>query len=138
MEPAQSKWSSPIVLFLRLNGYWWLCIDYPRLIGIMIQHTYVIPKTNDCANYLGESTWFMTLGANSEHWQIQFPRKTETKPRLRIIQVIIGFDACRSASLTHRHFSAYSGYPTMWIQLVNVPYIFGRRDSVLYLARRSS
>lgn len=62
---GQRKWSYPAVLVPKPDESWRFCIDYRRLNAITIRDTYSILMMDDCADFLGEATWFSTLSASS-------------------------------------------------------------------------
>lgn len=87
----------------------------------MIRFTYPITDTDGCMDSLGVVTWFSTLEPNSGYRQVPIAQEGRDKPRVRVSRAHIGFDACRTASLTH------------W-QLFNVRWTFYSLDTTGGLA----
>lgn len=70
IEPVQIKWSSPVLLVPKPDGSWRFCIDYRRHHAITVRGIYLIPRMNDCVDSFGVRTWFSSLDANSDYWQV--------------------------------------------------------------------
>lgn len=79
IEPAQSKWSSPVMLVPNPDRSWRFCIDYRLLNAITIRDTYLVSKINDCVESLGEPSLFSTVDKNSGSWQVSIAKDNRDK-----------------------------------------------------------
>jgi RNase H-like domain found in reverse transcriptase/Reverse transcriptase (RNA-dependent DNA polymerase) len=70
IEPATSKWPSPVVLVPKRDGGMRFCVDYRKLNNVTERDVYPLPRLDECIDSLGDSVVFSTLDANSGYWQV--------------------------------------------------------------------
>ena len=101
IEPAQSEWSSPIVLAPKHDGTLRFCVDYRRLNNATIPDTYPLPLMDDCIDSLGEAAVLLHWTPIVSIGNCPSPRRTSTRPRLPPIVAHFVIRACPSAFATH-------------------------------------
>ena len=65
IEPATSKWASPIVLLPKKDGCPRFFVHYRRLNAKSLPDGYPLPRTNNRLDFLGDAEMFTTLGCNT-------------------------------------------------------------------------
>ena len=70
IEPSCSEWSSPVVLILKHNGKWRLCIDYRKVNDMTEKDSYSVPYIDEIFDSLGGAKIFTTLDLFSGFHQI--------------------------------------------------------------------
>lgn len=79
IEPRDSTWASPIVLFKKKDRTTQFCMDFP------------LPRINECIDALGGKRRFSTLELGSGYWQIAMDTENKDKNNLyygfRIVSV---------------------------------------------------
>ena len=53
IEPSSSPWSSPVILVLKKNGKWRMCVDYRKLNLVTLKDAYSIPLIDDILFFIG-------------------------------------------------------------------------------------
>jgi len=79
MEPAQSAWSSPVVLVWKKEGSWWFCVDYRKVNSVTIQDAYPLPRIDESLDALAGSKYFSSLHLLSEYWQVPLSPDAQEK-----------------------------------------------------------
>lgn len=79
IEPADSAWSSPVVLVKKKDNSWRLCIDYRRLNDVTRKDAYPLPRIDDSLDTLSGSVWFSTLDLISGYWQLPMSEDASNK-----------------------------------------------------------
>ena len=79
IEPANSAWSSPVVLVKRKDGSWRFCVDYRKLNAITLQDAYPIPRIDESLDALSGSKLFSTLDLTSGYWQVPLDPDAQDK-----------------------------------------------------------
>ena len=69
IEPAQSKWASPVVLVDKKHGSTRFCIE---------RHL-PLPRMHECLDSLGDASIFSTSDCNSGYWQLPVATKDHVK-----------------------------------------------------------
>jgi len=52
IEPSHSPWSSPVVLVMKKNGQYRMCVDYRKLNNLTIKDSYALPLIDDILCYV--------------------------------------------------------------------------------------
>eukprot|EP00171_Calliarthron_tuberculosum_P010300 IDg10300t1 len=68
--PSESEWVSPVVLAFKSDGKLRFCIDYRRLNAVTKRVSYLLPRTDDCMDSLGDANIFTTIDGNRGYWQL--------------------------------------------------------------------
>jgi len=97
IEPAQSEWTSPVVIVTKKDGSPRFCVDYRRLNTATIRDSYPIPRMDDCIDSLGQARIFSTLDCNSVYWQIPIAPDDRDKMHLYLTLELGNLDECHSA-----------------------------------------
>lgn len=79
VEPADSGWSSPVVLVHKKDGSWRLCCDYRRLNAVTRRDAFPLPRIDDSLDSLAGSVYFSTLDLLSGYWQVPLSREAQDK-----------------------------------------------------------
>ena len=79
VEPADSPWSSPVVLVKKKDDSWRLCLDYRRLNNVTRKDAYPLPRIDDSLDALSGSMLFSTLDLISGYWQLKMSEDASNK-----------------------------------------------------------
>lgn len=71
VDPAQTKWTSPIIFATKKDDIPLCCVDYRKLNDITKQNLYSILWMDECINSLRQATILSTVSANSGDKQIR-------------------------------------------------------------------
>ena len=80
VEPAQSEWASPVVLFPKPDGSLRFCVDYRKLNAATVKDTYPLPRMGDVIDSRGDTNLFTTLDCKSGYWKIPIAPPDTDKP----------------------------------------------------------
>ncbi|CAM4838051.1 unnamed protein product [Rotaria magnacalcarata] len=69
--PSKSPWASPVVLALKKDGLYRLCIDYRKLNEVTVRDAYPIPRIDDTLDALQHAQFISTLDLRSGYWQVE-------------------------------------------------------------------
>jgi hypothetical protein len=79
IKESASPQSSSVVL-VRKNGHLRFCADYRKLIDVMKNGCFPLPRTDNTPDTLDGAKWFSTLDLKSGSWQVDLhPDKKKTK-----------------------------------------------------------
>ena len=70
IEPADSNWSSHVVLVKKKDGSWHFCVDNRHLNVATRQDAYPLPRIDESLDALAGSRFFSTLNLTSGYWQV--------------------------------------------------------------------
>ena len=79
IEPACSKWASPLVVAKKKSGELRLCIDYRRLNAVTQFDTYLMPRIEELIDRVGRAKFITTLYLTTGYWQILVSTKDRRK-----------------------------------------------------------
>ena len=79
VEPANSAWSSPVVLVKKKDNSWRLCVDYRKLNAVTRKDAYPLPRVDDSLDALAGSIYFSTLDLISGYWQVPLSPDAQEK-----------------------------------------------------------
>ena len=79
VEPADSAWSSPVVLVRKRCGAYRLCCDFRRLNQVTRQDAYPLPRIDDSLDALSGAVYFSTLDLISGYWQVPLDEDAQEK-----------------------------------------------------------
>jgi len=77
IEPSHSPWSSPIVLVLKKNGQYRMCVDYRKVNSLTEKDAYALPLIDDILSYIGKNKVLSTIDLFSGYHQV--PMYSEDK-----------------------------------------------------------
>jgi hypothetical protein len=79
VENSESPFASGIVLVLKKDGSYRMCIDFRKLNQITKKDAYPIPRIDDALNQLGEARFFSSLDLTSGFWQVPLREQDKEK-----------------------------------------------------------
>ena len=79
IEPAQTEWSSPVLLAPKKDGTERFCVDFRRLNTSTIPDTYPLPRMDDCIDSLSAANVFTLLDALWGYWQVPIAEENRDK-----------------------------------------------------------
>ena len=78
IEPSHSPWSSPVVLVLKKNGQYRMCVDYRRVNSLTEKDAYALPLIDDILSYIGRNQVLSTIDLFLGYHQVpMFPEDQE-------------------------------------------------------------
>ncbi|KAJ8349017.1 hypothetical protein SKAU_G00276060 [Synaphobranchus kaupii] len=75
IEPSDSPWAAPAVLFQKKSGVWRFCVDYRHLNSATTKDSYPLPRIDEALDHISGSSWFSSLDLRSGYWQLQSARR---------------------------------------------------------------
>ena len=79
IEPAQSAWSSNVVMARKKDGSLRFCVDYRKLNELTVKDTYPLPLIQSCLDAVGKAKWFSTFDLRSGYHQVVMEQKDADK-----------------------------------------------------------
>ena len=86
IEPANSPWSSQIVMIPKKGGEWRMCVDYRLLNKHTVFDAYPLPLISEMLDYLAEAKYFITLDLKAGFHQILV--QEEDRPKTAFVTPI--------------------------------------------------
>lgn len=71
IKAARMEWAPPVVFTLKKDGSMRIYIDYRRSNPVTVWHSYPLPASEGCIDFLGDAQVSSTLDRNSGSWQIE-------------------------------------------------------------------
>jgi hypothetical protein len=79
IEPAQSSWSSNVLLVFKRDGTMRFCVEYRKLNDLTVKDSYPLPRIDTCLESLGESYYFSTSDLRTGYWQTELDMQNADK-----------------------------------------------------------
>ena len=70
IEPSSAEWALSGVLVPKPDGTMRFCVDNRQLNKVTVRDVYLLPRIDDCIDFLGDAKVVSTLDCNSGYWQI--------------------------------------------------------------------
>ena len=68
IDPAQSKWASPVFLVPKPDGSMRFCVIYRNLKAVRVNDTYPLPRMDECLDSLSDTKVVSALDLISGYW----------------------------------------------------------------------
>ena len=68
---SNSPWAAPVVVVIKKNGDFKMCIDFRRLNSVTIKPMYRIPDNQSLFNHLAGATMFSTIDVSNAYYQCE-------------------------------------------------------------------
>lgn len=72
---SDSKWVSPLVIVLKKNKKWWICVDFKELNKATQKYHFPLPFINQVVDKLAKNIFFSFLNGFSGYNQIEIALK---------------------------------------------------------------
>lgn len=79
IEESESPWATNVVMRMKPNGKWRICVDYRRLNEITIADKYPLPLINDLLQDARGTMFMTTIDLQSGFWQINIREEDREK-----------------------------------------------------------
>ena len=76
---SDSQWVSPLVMFPKKNGKWWICVDYRELNKATQKDRFPLPFLDQVLDTLAGKKFFSFLDGFSGYYQIQISPEDQDK-----------------------------------------------------------
>ncbi|KAL0294179.1 UNVERIFIED_CONTAM: Retrovirus-related Pol polyprotein from transposon [Sesamum angustifolium] len=139
IKPSQSSFVSPLLLVMKKDGAWRLCVDYRYLNKLTIKHNFPIPIIDEVLNDLHGAKYFCKIDLRSGYFQIRM--RKEGIPKASFIThschykfLVMPFGLCDTPStfqaLTN---SVFEPYPTKFVLVFFDDILIYSKDWELHL-----
>ena len=107
VEPANSKWASPMVIIKKKDDTIRLCVDYRKLNAMTQVDAYPMPRIDDILDQVGQARYITTLDVAKGYCQVPVaeedrPKTAFTNPRALYQFKKMPFGLCRAPATFQR------------------------------------
>ncbi|XP_076041857.1 uncharacterized protein LOC143025739 [Oratosquilla oratoria] len=78
IQPAQSEWSSQIILVPKSDGTQRFCIDFRRVNAVTNKDSYPLPRIEECIDKVGGSRFISKLDLLRGYWQVPLTPRAQS------------------------------------------------------------
>ena len=79
VQPSSSPYASPVVLVLKKDNTYRICVDFRKLNSVTKTDIYPLPNIDDALSSFNGCQYFSTLDCNAGYWQINVDKSDREK-----------------------------------------------------------
>ncbi|XP_076047311.1 uncharacterized protein LOC143028834 [Oratosquilla oratoria] len=77
ITPAQSEWSSPVILVPKADGTHRFCVDFRRVNAVTKRDSYPLPRLEECIDRVGGAHFITKLDLLRGYWQVPMTSRAQ-------------------------------------------------------------
>ncbi|XP_076059649.1 uncharacterized protein LOC143036286 [Oratosquilla oratoria] len=78
ITPAQSEWSSPVILVPKADGTQRFCVDFRRVNAVTKRDSYPLPRLEECIDRVGGAHFITKLDLLRGYWQVPMTPRAQS------------------------------------------------------------
>ncbi|XP_076053551.1 uncharacterized protein LOC143032568 [Oratosquilla oratoria] len=78
ITPAQSEWSSPVILVPKADGTQRFCVDFRRVNAVTKRDSYPLPRLKECIDRVGGAHFITKLDLLRGYWQVPMTSRAQS------------------------------------------------------------
>ncbi|XP_076065323.1 uncharacterized protein LOC143039330 [Oratosquilla oratoria] len=78
ITPAQSEWSSPVILVPKADGTQRFCVDFRRVNTVTKRDSYPLPRLEECIDRVGGAHFITKLDLLRGYWQVPMTPRAQS------------------------------------------------------------
>ncbi|XP_076032451.1 uncharacterized protein LOC143020172 [Oratosquilla oratoria] len=78
ITPAQSDWSSPVILVPKADGTQRFCVDFRRVNAVTKRDSYPLPRLEECIDRVGGEHFITKLDLLRGYWQVSMTPRAQS------------------------------------------------------------